>query len=634
MTNQVISTADYPGPVYSDGGDITVDAGASIAGGPTGVYAENYGIGTLSNNGEIIGANFAGGVQGGIGVKVASGQTVNLLSNVNGATISGGNGPSSGTAAAGSGVSNAGTITSLTNAGKISSGETGGSYNLPGVANGIVNSGTIATLTNTGTILGGIPAGSSHAVAGGIFNLGTITALSNSGTIQGGGYSGRVGAGIANVGTISSLTNSGVFSAARTGLANFGTIKTLSNSGRITDVRNDIGAQIGSFINQASGVVDGNRTFSYGYSWAVTALYNGGIITALTNKGSIRGATGGQTAGGGGFGGALGLWNAGTIKTLTNSGTITGGNGGNGYGNGGDGIYSTGTITLTNSGTIAGGDAGGTPYDYGSRGGAGIDNYGTITTLTNSGMIHGGASFEGTGTPGDAIYSNSNYGSIGPITNSGEIIGVIDIRNQNSVSIYGGFYGGATFGVWEGDPIAGGEIDIENGNLVFASGKTEVNENIMVDGGVGTVISDAALKFAGTETIYGDVKNTGTALVSAGKLSIEGAVTGAGTDTIAGGAKLEFYDGVYGQDIVFGGRGARLLLPDPQGFYGKISHFGPSDRVYLEGAWAFSALAHSHGVTELSLQDGATKQVFDFVGDYTKSDFHIATGSVTIITHT
>ena len=39
--NQIISTPDFPGPVFGTGGNITVEVGASIAGGPTGVYAQN-----------------------------------------------------------------------------------------------------------------------------------------------------------------------------------------------------------------------------------------------------------------------------------------------------------------------------------------------------------------------------------------------------------------------------------------------------------------------------------------------------------------------------------------------------------------------------------------------------------------
>ena len=42
--DQTISSPSFPGPVFGKGGDITVDAGASVAGGPTGVYARNCGI--------------------------------------------------------------------------------------------------------------------------------------------------------------------------------------------------------------------------------------------------------------------------------------------------------------------------------------------------------------------------------------------------------------------------------------------------------------------------------------------------------------------------------------------------------------------------------------------------------------
>ena len=61
-----------------------------------------------------------------------------------------------------------------------------------------------------------------------------------------------------------------------------------------------------------------------------------------------------------------GIVNNGIISALTNSGTIYGGR---------DGIQNFGTITtLTNSGTISSVDEA-------------IDNFGTITTLTNSGTI-------------------------------------------------------------------------------------------------------------------------------------------------------------------------------------------------------------------------------------------------------
>ena len=113
--DRTISSSSFPGPILATGGDITVDAGASVAGGPTGVYAQDCGIGVLSNSGAIDGGAGALGVPGGVGVRANSDQTINSLSNAAGATISGGDGGSGPSKAAGgaggAGVSNFGTVT-------------------------------------------------------------------------------------------------------------------------------------------------------------------------------------------------------------------------------------------------------------------------------------------------------------------------------------------------------------------------------------------------------------------------------------------------------------------------------------------------------------------------------------------
>jgi large repetitive protein len=127
--------------------------------------------------------------------------------------------------------------------------------------------------------------------------------------------------------------------------------------------------------------------------------------------------------------------------------------------------------------------------------------------------------------------------------------------------------------------------------------------------------------------INGNFTNDGRVRVSAGKLEIEGAVTGAGTDTISGPAKLQFDAGVSSdQDVDLSGKGGTMALVDPTGFYGKISDFGSNDTVKLEGLWAFSALSHASGVTTLTLAEGATRHAFEFVGDYTRREFHISSG--------
>src|SRR5271165_7201779 len=93
------------------------------------------------------------------------------------------------------------------------------------------------------------------------------------------------------------------------------------------------------------------------------------------------------------------------------------------------------------------------------------------------------------------------------ITNSGKIIGYVEIDNQAIVTVHGGT--GKTFGTWIGGAINGGAITVGNGNLNFASGNTEVDENISVNGGAGTVTNSSVLRFAASEMINGDVRNNG-----------------------------------------------------------------------------------------------------------------------------
>jgi len=222
--NQVISTPDFPGPVFGTGGNIIVEVGASIGGGPTGVYAQNFGIGTLSNQGAIDGATGAlnGGV-GGIGVLTNSGQTINLLSNAASATISGGaNGSRSSGGLGGAGISNSGMIKTLTNSGKIVGGTGAGNSNTGLGGMGLSNSGTITKLSNSGQIVGGSYGSESGPGGIGISNSGTLATLINSGTISGGR------------GSYGERGTKGVFDDTALGVANSGTIKTLTNSGTIS----------------------------------------------------------------------------------------------------------------------------------------------------------------------------------------------------------------------------------------------------------------------------------------------------------------------------------------------------------------------------------------------------------------
>ncbi|HXZ17676.1 MAG TPA: hypothetical protein VEH77_17250 [Roseiarcus sp.] len=62
---ETISVPNFPGPVAGDSAGVTINPGASVLGGPTGVAAMNCGINALSNSGRISGANATIGAAGG-----------------------------------------------------------------------------------------------------------------------------------------------------------------------------------------------------------------------------------------------------------------------------------------------------------------------------------------------------------------------------------------------------------------------------------------------------------------------------------------------------------------------------------------------------------------------------------------
>src|SRR6185437_818995 len=153
----------------------------------------------------------------------------------------------------------------------------------------------------------------------------------------------------------------------------------------------------------------------------------------------------------------------------------------------------------------------------------------------------------------------------------------------------------------------------------------------------------------GTSTITPNVANNGSVLVSSGALDLKGAVSGGtaatpGTDTISGASTLEFdstvgaANAVGSQDIRFtGGGGGTLDLTDPQAFWGEISGFAPTDAIDLLGSWRLSHFSDHSGVAELTLESGTDKHTsltLDFVGDFKKKNFDIASGATTVITLT
>jgi hypothetical protein len=368
----------------------------------------------------------------------------------------------------------------------------------------------IDKLLNMGSILGEPGFGDGGPAV--LVNSGvTIKSLTNAAgaTISGGGGAGR--------GVIGGSGGAGV--------SNRGTIATLTNSGIVT--------------GGAGGDVEGEGLVG-GAGGA--GIANFGTISSLRNTGKVMGGAGGGGPGGGA--GGAGIANSGTISSLRNTGKVMGGAGGGGpYGGaGGAGIANSGTIpSLRNTGKVMGGAGGG--GTNGGAGGAGSDNSGTITSLINSGTIQGGiggSGSEASGAAGDAILSAGASASIGSITNSGEIIGNVVIDDQASVTIKGGT--GMTLGSW-----TGGTIAIGSGDLTFAGGNTALGDNIVVNGGKGTIFNDDPLMIAAPQTITGNFDQSATGLLDFGlagdKPGQYGALAISGSASLDGGLGIDLSGG-------------------------------------------------------------------------------------------
>jgi hypothetical protein len=379
-------------------------------------------------------------------------------------------------------------ITTLSNAGFIADLYNGRS----------VTGGTIGTLTNTGTIgYAGIQGANL-----GIFSQGSINTLQNlaGGTIQ--GWNNAIF--LSNPATIGLLSNAGTISGHTSAIQNGAVVGTLTNTGVISaygyGVANN-GGTINSLVNGVGGTISTTR-------YEGVRDYAGGVIGSLTNSGVIHGGATG-----------VGVWSPNSsIGALTNNGTISGRTGVLNY---------AGTVGgITNSGVITGSASG-------------IQNWGRMGTITNTGTISHGALI--------AVAINSGGGTnqgvaetIGAITNSGVINGSIIIGGQNA-TISGG--SGATFGT-----LTGGQISVSNGNVTFAGGNTQLNDNVNVQSG-GKVTNAGTLQITAANkiSIYsgGGFAQTATGVLSiqASSATTYGGLFVTGAAGLGGGLDFELASG-------------------------------------------------------------------------------------------
>ncbi len=456
-----------------------------ISGTARGIINNNGGtIGTVSNAGTITVAAGAAGVAGGVANNGGA-----MLALINTGTI-----VSSSSSGVGNNQTNA-SIGQITNSGLIS-----------GATGGLWNSGTITRVTNTGRIIG--------TQAGMLMASGTIDTIDNSGTMSGGTFGVSIGSGglnsLANSGTLSApiavqlsagvsalnITNSGVIAgnilnrsanaltiSGGTG-ATFGTLtgSTLTNKGTITSTLANVVFASGNLVLNHNIVATGQTVSNTGASLSlntivnVTGAYsqNAGSLILSPTAGSLI-ATGAAAVTGGTIESnfvSTGNYLAGTYTLISGSSLNLAG--ATVSINNLTGLYkSTSTIsnallqiinnhyvggalaTLTNAASLTSASTGlyvattgsiGTVSNTGTIGGVqlGVNNRGTIGLLSNSGRITNNnftalwnqgniGQLVNTGTITNSSWAILNTGTLGTLTNSGVIAGTGNAIQNNAV---------------------------------------------------------------------------------------------------------------------------------------------------------------------------------------------------------
>lgn len=348
------NTLTNSGTITGLNGVISLATTGTISNVSGGLIEGTYDGGVRQLGGSLVRLENAGTITGDTGIETAA--NVATIANLDGGTITG---ASSGlylgdaTKVIGT-LSNAGTIqgnnavmsytavTALTNTAVISG---TGDW-------GIYSGGSIGSLTNSGTIQG--------VNYGAIGGTGTIGLLTNSGAI----VSDKIA--VDNSGPLATLVNSGTISGGDRGVRNFVTLTTLTNSGTVAGgvvgVEN-AGGSIDTLTNEAGGSITSSGYYGL--------LVNGGTVSTLSNAGMISGADSGIFV------------SHGVVTSITNSGSVVGIAS---FGIQNDG----GTVgSLVNTGTIGG------IGNYGSiGGGAGVVISSTgvgasIGEVTNVGTING-----------------------------------------------------------------------------------------------------------------------------------------------------------------------------------------------------------------------------------------------------
>jgi hypothetical protein len=165
---------------------------------------------------------------------------------------------------------------------------------------------------------------------------------------------------------------------------------------------------------------------------------------------------------------------------------------------------------------------------------------------------------------------------------------------------------------------AGGTIDGDDSAAltIYTGGNTITNAGLIENTG------------AGGTTIKSAIANTGTLEVTAGTLTVSGAVSGAGGVTIAGG--VADFTGVFTQAVTFSKTTGILELGKSVGYTGTLTGFsktGTTSLDLVDIAFGSTTKATYSGTTTagvLTVSNGTHTAKINLVGDFTSSTFTVS----------
>ncbi|MDE2335397.1 MAG: autotransporter domain-containing protein [Rhodospirillales bacterium] len=502
--------------VVTSTGGLTIEA-LAVGTQPAVATAANA-VAAILNSGTITSNQTA--YHQGVGIEIAKGTTLGLLTNNAGGTIQA-------TGSAATAIDVRGTLTALTNAGLILA----TARSAYAITN---NYGYIGSLTNAAS--GIIETTGDYGSA--LVNYGTLSSLANAGLIQANGL--RTTGIYNNYGYIGSVTNAAGGTVETTGdnsnaILNYGTIQTLANAGRI----------------QASGTSANAIQDNYGYIGSITNAAGATITATGTNAdaiygnygyiGSITNAAGAAIIASGS--GSTAIYNYGTLDTLANAGLIQA-NGTNA--NAIDNNYTyLGSITNAATGVIQATGSGGIAITNSQTIGS-IVNAGTIQSLlgpaiVNSGSINNGITntasglIQGGPANGSGIAIDNSGGSTAlSILNAGTIIGaVLQSGNGDTLTVTGGAIVGDVVGVPGSAGAANFDLGANSftlgGNINTVDTVSVLSGRLIMPAGGGTIFGAQAFNIASgaTATVGGAVNaalttNDGVLEASTGAATLQG----------------------------------------------------------------------------------------------------------------